>query len=459
MQELWVAQGTYSTSGSFSFQPGISYYGGFGGTETILNQRDIQAHPTILSRTAPGAPIVQNQNLTATTRLDGFVIQGGNTPSGGGMYNQNSSPTLANCTFKNNTASGNGGGLYNDEASYPTLLNCNFTANKAAQGGAIYTSSATSLTLVNTQFSSNTATSGGALFSQNSSPLLTRCLLTQNTATKGGAIYTNNSGGPTLINTQFIQNTASSQGGALFASGANNSGVLVKLINCILVGNQASQGGAFYNALAQASLMNCSLSGNSSASQGGAFYNLTSSVDLTNSVVWNNGGSNSFANSLGGTVSARFSLLEATVSGYNSETANLMTTISPFVSSTPQTPADLVLAAGSFAINRGNNTAYAQVNGPTTDLAGNPRILQTTIDMGAYEGAWECTSMYTLKAGAWNDVSIWSCGRVPLLTDVVTLNYAVSLPPTYQGQALRVIYSATGRLIFGSTSRLRLGGN
>ncbi|MBD2702627.1 immunoglobulin domain-containing protein [Spirosoma sp. BT702] len=70
-----------------------------------------------------------------------------------------------------------------------------------------------------------------------------------------------------------------------------------------------------------------------------------------------------------------------------------------------------------------------------------------------------CGSMFTLKAGDWNDPAVWSCGRIPVLTDAVTLNHVVSLPPTYQAQALRVIYSPTGRLIFGSTSRLRLVGN
>ncbi|MBD2705100.1 SBBP repeat-containing protein [Spirosoma sp. BT702] len=70
-----------------------------------------------------------------------------------------------------------------------------------------------------------------------------------------------------------------------------------------------------------------------------------------------------------------------------------------------------------------------------------------------------CANMYTLKAGDWNDTSLWSCGRVPLITDVVTINHAVSLPASYQAQAFRIIYSATGRLVFGTSSRLRLGGN
>ncbi|MBD2701847.1 putative Ig domain-containing protein [Spirosoma sp. BT702] len=70
-----------------------------------------------------------------------------------------------------------------------------------------------------------------------------------------------------------------------------------------------------------------------------------------------------------------------------------------------------------------------------------------------------CGSMFTLKAGDWNNASVWSCDRVPLITDVVTLNHAVSLPATYQAQAMRVIYGATGRLLFGASSRLRLGAN
>ncbi|MBD2705172.1 VCBS repeat-containing protein [Spirosoma sp. BT702] len=70
-----------------------------------------------------------------------------------------------------------------------------------------------------------------------------------------------------------------------------------------------------------------------------------------------------------------------------------------------------------------------------------------------------CGNMYTLKSGTWNDGSVWSCGRVPVSTDVVTLNHTVSLPASYQGQALRVIYSPGSRLVLSATSQLRLGGN
>ncbi|MBD2701643.1 cadherin domain-containing protein [Spirosoma sp. BT702] len=101
-------------------------------------------------------------------------------------------------------------------------------------------------------------------------------------------------------------------------------------------------------------------------------------------------------------------------------------------------------------------SAFYSVTVTATDPAGG--FVSTILPLSVVNPGG-CGSMFTLKAGDWNDASVWSCGRVPLLTDVVTLNHAVSLPPTYQAQALRVIYSPTGRLIFGASSRLRLGGN
>lgn len=49
------------------------------------------------------------------------------------MYNQESSPTLNNCTFTDNTAE-YGGGMINED-SETTLNNCTFTGNGAAEAG------------------------------------------------------------------------------------------------------------------------------------------------------------------------------------------------------------------------------------------------------------------------------------------------------------------------------------
>lgn len=51
-----------------------------------------------------------------------------------------------------------------------------------------------------------------------------------------------------------------------------------------------------------------------------------------------------------------------------------------------------------------------------------PRILVTV--------TVPCTQMYTLKAGTWNDASVWSCNRIPIATDNITVEFGhiVSVP-------------------------------
>ncbi|WP_317171698.1 putative Ig domain-containing protein [Spirosoma profusum] len=121
-------------------------------------------------------------------------------------------------------------------------------------------------------------------------------------------------------------------------------------------------------------------------------------------------------------------------------------------------PAGLSFMAPNLitGIASGSATAFYSVTVTASDPAGGS---VSTILPFSVVNPGGCGSMFTLKAGDWNDASVWSCGRVPLITDVVRLNHAVGLPPTYQAQALRVIYSVTGRLVFGASSRLKLGGN
>lgn len=108
-------------------------------------------------------------------------------------------------------------------------------------------------------------------------------------------------------------------------------------------------------------------------------------------MLFDNGGASTLSNTGEVTLSVRYSLLEPSVTGYTSGPGTLTTTTFPFANST-----SLFLGAGSSAINAGNNAAYQAVAGPATDLAGNARIQQTTIDMGAYEGASAPTSDLTL---------------------------------------------------------------
>jgi hypothetical protein len=67
-----------------------------------------------------------------------------------------------------------------------------------------------------------------------------------------------------------------------------------------------------------------------------------------------------------------------------------------------------------------------------------------------------CTSMYSLKTGNWNDVSVWSCGRVPNSGDIVTITsgHIVTVPSdkSYFAKEVRDF----GRLTLTATSKLFL---
>ena len=99
---------------------------------------------------------------------------------------------------------------------------------------------------------------------------------------------------------------------------------------------------------------------------------------LTNCVFWRNG-SMPFVNMYTTGASATYSLFDNPANVNISGPGNLTTTTSPFLSET-----SVSLAACSPAINAGDPTTTTATAG-STDLAGNPRIVGTQIDMGAVE--------------------------------------------------------------------------
>ncbi len=89
---IWIAQGTYKPTtsndrtASFLLKNGVQLYGGFTGTETLLQERNWQAHPTVLSGDigAPGAMedntycILYATQTDLSTRIDGLIFEDGN---------------------------------------------------------------------------------------------------------------------------------------------------------------------------------------------------------------------------------------------------------------------------------------------------------------------------------------------------------------------------------------------
>ncbi|MCH7547260.1 MAG: hypothetical protein IID30_12740, partial [Planctomycetes bacterium] len=94
---------------------------------------------TVRSSSGPGVTTIHGGGLGPVVQcvsgegpgsvLQGFTITGGNASSGGGMYNFNSSPTVTNCDFINNSATF-GGGLHNNNSN-PNVTGCRFIDNHA----------------------------------------------------------------------------------------------------------------------------------------------------------------------------------------------------------------------------------------------------------------------------------------------------------------------------------------
>ena len=130
------------------------------------------------------------------TVLSGFTITGGNANgasfpdnAGGGMLNNNASPTVTNCIFSGNSASessGGGGGMYNDNS--PTVTGCTFTGNTARFGGGMYTEGGGAPVVTNCRFIGNSAGNGGGMEDYNASTSVTNCTFSGNTANGGGGL-------------------------------------------------------------------------------------------------------------------------------------------------------------------------------------------------------------------------------------------------------------------------------
>jgi len=202
--QIWIAKGIYTPpalDGRYSSYQltisGIAIYGGFAGTESIIEEREILNNPTILTGDIglSGNPsdnlyhVIYLDNIVQAT-LDGLTIRDGNA-NGADL-------------------SGKGGAiLISSQYDYSiSVRNCIFKNNIAEFGGAIAQvvnhsglgqSPNATLNLDNTIFSSNNAlASGGAVIIENFLPgtmgnnqtflNIRQCTFSQNTASVTGAV-------------------------------------------------------------------------------------------------------------------------------------------------------------------------------------------------------------------------------------------------------------------------------
>ncbi|HSA29788.1 MAG TPA: right-handed parallel beta-helix repeat-containing protein [Phycisphaerae bacterium] len=240
--QVWVAAGTYVEC--ITLNASVGLYGGFGGNETELAQRNWTANRTILDGNGGGSVVTSPEGTTATTRIDGFTITNGNTWWGGGGAGINSSggsPTIANNTITGNVTDGGAGGICCWGGS-PTIVNNTITGNTAGHGaGGIRCDASSFPTIVNNTITGNSASWQGGGIRCGGSATIVNNTITGNSAGHGGGIYCGG-GSPTIVNNTIARNTATHW------SGGGGGGIccwenLPTIANNTIMGNTASYGG------------------------------------------------------------------------------------------------------------------------------------------------------------------------------------------------------------------------
>ena len=384
-----IADGTYTGTGNKDLD--------FGGWKIYLKGTDHNnpGQRPVIDCEGSRRAFIFNLGETKETVIDNLTIQNGvgSGAGGGAIYCYKSSPVVTNCTFSSNTASDSGGAIHCHESS-PTIRNCMLQNNTATNnGGAIHCGNSSSPTIQNCTFINNSVTNywGGAINCDSSSPTIKNCTFTNNSAAlgilsgAGGAIHCIwNSSCPNIIDCTFEGNS-STYGGAIEFH--ESSPVIT---NCTFNSNSAEYGSAisYHDGTALAMVTNCTFSSNSSTYVGTIHCRGTGSAVLNNCILWGNsatsGGNEIHIEDASASCTLNYCCVDNT--GYGGQTGNIYDTnncifVDPqFVDAAN---GDYHLKNTSPCIDAGDNSYVP--SGVTTDLDGNPRIVNGTVDMGAYE--------------------------------------------------------------------------
>lgn len=209
---LLVASGTYKhkqEDQTFELKDGVKIYGGFSENPNEARNLTGSIIDGQISETLKSQQLINGENLSANTLLDGFLLQNAKNiqekHKGGAIYLKNSSPIFRNLTFTKNTSYGEKIVRWKDGINGQKLHLLSRDEENGSGGGAIYIAS--------------DATTGTA-----SNPTIENCkFISNNTSYFGGAIFIAKGSQAKIINSYFQENYATEKGGAIYDIGGKNS--------------------------------------------------------------------------------------------------------------------------------------------------------------------------------------------------------------------------------------------
>ena len=401
-----------------------------------------------------GFNLINGENSKSV--INGFTIKNGflgNQVEGGGngagIQCVDSSPTIINCVFYQNTArDGDGAGIYCDGGSSAVISGCVFSENEArpnyyghAHGGGIYCQNST-LVITNCTFTGNRSAYGAGVFSKNNTVTITNCTFTGNVGistyvglASGGGLYCVDSIS-TITHSLFTENSAN-DGGGLYIKGTS------EIVNCVFTKNtvvdhwhyaiEGGYGAGIYCGSSSATITNCTIAENVSDRDemgGGIHIKGSSAPILTNCIFWNN----EPLEIQGGVPNVSYSCIQSGFPGIGNSSKD------PLFND--PTALDYHLAELSPCIDAGTDQTA-----PIDDFDGNSRPAGGAFDMGAYEfDDWPSLVRAYVRMPAHHflpgdlcsvHVNIWNPGRV-LLRDyplfvILTISGELFWAPGFDG--------------------------
>jgi len=430
IQQIWIKAGTYYPTNDnnrnkyLEITRNIKVYGGFAGTETNINDRNLQTNISTLSGNIGNAGSFSDNSyhllviwpkndaiLSNQTVVDGITFSDANANSGAVFNNelplymgsavfvtiqdfsQKNQAAISNCKFVNNFAYQGGAAIYYDGLlainEHFKVENCYFENNRSEYvGGALF-------------FYYEPPNAG---FGYNPPPnvyyniAINNCVFKGNKVnnnsqgrgaeSSGGAIVALNKGTVEIRNSTFFENTSdityTAHGYATYGNGSGVAAVKdadVSIINSLFYNNNKA---AIFNREANVKLINTTVH---HATNELVALSMSKKLELYNSILWNDASNTSaflLPDNQPVTAIANHSIFNTSANITFTSQANNISQNPLFTNAANN---DFSLQGSSPAINVGDNSLYEpQISlAADKDLAGNDRLQTTTVDIGAYE--------------------------------------------------------------------------